>query len=90
MGRLKGDGLGGFVPRDASSVCSKRYGDCKDKAVIVTAMMREAGFEAWVGLLRSGTSTDINPLLPSLNGFNHAIVFIGGVRRIGKFSRRCF
>ncbi|MCK5197374.1 MAG: hypothetical protein KAR21_03435, partial [Spirochaetales bacterium] len=44
----------------------------------VTAMMREAGFDAWVTLLRSGTSGDVNPSLPSLGGFNHAIVYVGG------------
>jgi len=71
-------GTGSIIPTSPEITLERGFGDCKDKAVIVTAMMREAGFEAWVGLLRSGTSTDINPLLPSLNGFNHAIVYIGG------------
>ena len=71
-------GTGSIIPTTPEITLERGFGDCKDKAVIVTAMMREAGFEAWVGLLRSGTSTDINPLLPSLNRFNHAIVYIGG------------
>lgn len=46
------DGMGGFIPRPAASVCRKRYGDCKDMASIITDMMRYAGEEAnitWVG-----------------------------------------
>ena len=46
------DGMGGFIPRSASSVCRKRYGDCKDMASIITDMMRYAGEEAnitWIG-----------------------------------------
>ena len=71
-------GTGSIIPSTPEITLERGFGDCKDKAVIVTAMMREAGYEAWVALLRSGTSTDINSLLPSLSGFNHAIVFIGG------------
>ncbi len=46
------DGMGGFVPRPAGSVCRKRYGDCKDMTSIITEMMSYAGIEAnitWIG-----------------------------------------
>ncbi len=46
------EGLEGFVPRQASDVCSKRYGDCKDMASILTAMMKISGLNAcftWIG-----------------------------------------
>ncbi|MBK21706.1 MAG: hypothetical protein CMP63_05230 [Flavobacteriales bacterium] len=46
------DGMGGFVPRSASSVCRKRYGDCKDMASIITEMLKYAGIEGnitWIG-----------------------------------------
>ncbi len=46
------DGMGGFIPRSASSVCRKRYGDCKDMASIITDMMKYAEVEAnitWIG-----------------------------------------
>ncbi len=46
------DGLGGFVPRDASSVCSKKYGDCKDMANLLYEMLNHVGIEAyhtWIG-----------------------------------------
>ncbi|OWY22213.1 DUF3857 domain-containing protein [Sphingobacteriales bacterium UPWRP_1] len=46
------DGLGGFVPREANDVCSKKYGDCKDMASILVQMLRLAGVPAyytWIG-----------------------------------------
>jgi Transglutaminase-like superfamily/Domain of Unknown Function with PDB structure (DUF3857) len=46
------DGMGGFVPRQAKDVCTKRYGDCKDMSSILVAMYRAAGFKSyltWVG-----------------------------------------
>jgi transglutaminase-like putative cysteine protease len=46
------DGMGGFVPRDAGMVCSRRFGDCKDMASILTEMMTAAKIPAyftWIG-----------------------------------------
>lgn len=46
------DGMGGFVPRNAELVCTRRFGDCKDMASILTQMMRLAGIKAhftWIG-----------------------------------------
>jgi len=46
------DGLGGFIPRSASSVCDKRYGDCKDMANLLYEMLNHIGIESyrtWIG-----------------------------------------
>ncbi|WP_162847055.1 DUF3857 domain-containing protein [Mucilaginibacter gracilis] len=46
------DGMEGFVPRDAGLVCSRRFGDCKDMASILTEMLNAAGVPAyftWIG-----------------------------------------
>jgi hypothetical protein len=46
------DGMGGFIPREAGLVCSRRFGDCKDMASILTEMMNSAGIPAyftWIG-----------------------------------------
>ncbi|MDB5253322.1 MAG: hypothetical protein JWP27_2491 [Flaviaesturariibacter sp.] len=46
------EGLEGFVPRQASLVCTRRFGDCKDMASILTAMLTHAGVKAyytWIG-----------------------------------------
>jgi hypothetical protein len=46
------EGMEGFVPRAASLVCSRRFGDCKDMASILTTMLNYAGVHAyftWIG-----------------------------------------
>lgn len=46
------DGLGGFVPRNAGSVFTKKYGDCKDMANLLKSLLLLANIPAyntWVG-----------------------------------------
>lgn len=46
------DGLGGFVPRNANEVYTKKYGDCKDNSSILKVMLDVAnikGYITWVG-----------------------------------------
>jgi hypothetical protein len=46
------DGLEGFVPRQAADVCTKRYGDCKDMASLLTALLQAVNLDAhftWIG-----------------------------------------
>ncbi|MCB9261553.1 MAG: DUF3857 domain-containing protein [Flavobacteriales bacterium] len=44
--------LAGFVPRAANVVCTRRFGDCKDMASIITEMLDFAGVKSyltWIG-----------------------------------------
>jgi len=46
------DGLAGFIPRPAAKVCTRRFGDCKDMASIITEMLDAAGIKGyltWIG-----------------------------------------
>ena len=46
------DGLGGFIPREAEDVFSKKYGDCKDNSSLLDVMLNKAGLNGyltWVG-----------------------------------------
>lgn len=46
------DGLGGYIPRDASVVCKRRFGDCKDMANLIVRMGQHAGlpvYPVWIG-----------------------------------------
>jgi hypothetical protein len=46
------DSLEGFVPRKAEIICNRKYGDCKDMASLLTAMLQLAGLDAhftWIG-----------------------------------------
>lgn len=44
--------LGGFVPREATDVYHKKYGDCKDNSSILKSMLKIAGLKGnltWIG-----------------------------------------
>ena len=46
------DGMGGFVPREASEIFTRKFGDCKDMANIINEMLHYAGLKSyltWIG-----------------------------------------
>ncbi|HEX2123055.1 MAG TPA: DUF3857 domain-containing transglutaminase family protein, partial [Thermoanaerobaculia bacterium] len=69
-------GESSVVPRSPQTVLSNRYGDCKDKATLLVALLRHAGIKAHVALLRAGDDFDVPRDLPGLGMFNHAIVLV--------------
>lgn len=72
-------GEGRLVPRKPTETLRRKLGDCKDKAVLLTAMLRAAGIPAYVALLSAGEGEpDIEGSLPGLGAFNHAIVVVPG------------
>ena len=71
-------GKGAIVPRSVKETLTRRYGDCKDQATLLVAMLRVAGIKAHVALLRTGRYDDIAPNLPGLGDFDHAIVYVPG------------
>jgi tetratricopeptide (TPR) repeat protein len=71
-------GEGSVIPRRPEEVLGHKYGDCKDKATLLTAMLREAGLPAHVVLLRAGEDLDVSGDLPGFGEFNHAIVVVDG------------
>ncbi|MFH1707938.1 MAG: DUF3857 domain-containing protein [Planctomycetota bacterium] len=66
-------GRGSYKPHRAESTFATRYGDCKDTAVLMAALFREAGIPAEVVLVRTVTQGGIDPGLASPYLFNHAI-----------------
>lgn len=47
------NGYEGFIPREASLICERKFGDCKDMASIITSMAQYANvknvFISWIG-----------------------------------------
>jgi transglutaminase-like putative cysteine protease len=68
-------GNGGLVPHSAESVLDNRYGDCKDHAALMEAMLRAVGIESTPVLINAGNSFKLSPVA-SLGEFNHAITYI--------------
>ncbi|MFY1982758.1 DUF3857 domain-containing transglutaminase family protein [Achromobacter xylosoxidans] len=63
----------GQIPFALDEIERRGYGDCKDLAVLLVAMLRAAGIEAEPALVARGTMAP-EVLLPGLAAPNHAIV----------------
>jgi transglutaminase-like putative cysteine protease/Tfp pilus assembly protein PilF len=72
-------GEGGLIPRTPAETLKRRFGDCKDKAVLLTALLRAVDVPAYVALLNAGEDDqDVEESLPGFGLFNHAIVVVPG------------
>jgi transglutaminase-like putative cysteine protease/Flp pilus assembly protein TadD len=67
-----------IVPNSSGETLKRKYGDCKDKAVLMVAMLRAANIPAYVALLSVGQRQDVIPDLPGMGMFDHAIVYVPG------------
>lgn len=63
--------LSAYVPTEGKQVLRERYGDCKDKAALLTALLGAVGIKSDMVLL-SPRGHGLTPYLPSPR-FNHAI-----------------
>ncbi len=63
----------GYEPHDVNTTFEKKYGVCRDKASLLVAMLREAGFKAYPVLIMAGTIKD--PDVPNPY-FNHAVACV--------------
>lgn len=67
-----------IVPHSPGEILGHKYGDCKDKATLMVAMLRVAGIPAYVALLNAGVRLDVPAELPGIGLFDHAIVYAPG------------
>ena len=68
-------GIGGWQPHPAGDVFTHRYGDCKDKATLLAAMLREIGIDAYYVVINTERGS-VTPDMPANSGFNHVILAI--------------
>ena len=68
-------GIGGLRPHNASEVFAHRYGDCKDKATVLSTMLAQIGVKSYYMPVHDerGIFTEKTP--PNLD-FNHVILAI--------------
>jgi hypothetical protein len=57
-------------------VLERRFGDCKDKSLLLVALLRALGFKADVALVNSTRGYALSYALPSIDAFDHAIVTV--------------
>ena len=61
-------------PSPPDLVLARRFGDCKDKALLLCALLRQAGIEAVPALTHSRFRHTLDQWLPSPGAFDHVIV----------------
>lgn len=67
---------GNVEPSPAGETLERRWGDCKDKALLLIEMLHATGIEAFPALIRLDADGRIDEQFPSPIDFNHAIVAV--------------
>ena len=67
---------GGYRPHTSAEVFDKAYGDCKDKANLMRAMLKAIGILSYPVAIYSGDPDYVREEWPSPQQFNHAIIAI--------------
>ena len=68
-------GIGGWQPHPAPEIFVHRYGDCKDKATLLSTMLKEIGVESYYFSVNT-TRGAVTPATPAIRWFNHEILAV--------------
>jgi transglutaminase-like putative cysteine protease/tetratricopeptide (TPR) repeat protein len=71
------------IPNTAGETVRKKYGDCKDHSVLLRQLLEAIGVPAQLALVNTDDPVDED--LPSLDQFDHMIVFVPDERGGGVF-----
>ncbi|WP_299132483.1 DUF3857 domain-containing protein [uncultured Tenacibaculum sp.] len=67
-------GIGAYKPFPPNKVFKQRFGDCKDKSLLMVTMLKAMSIEAYPVLINSYFKETITKLLPGSENFNHCVV----------------
>ncbi len=67
-------GISGYKPHAPEQVFTQRYGDCKDKSLLLVKLLEMIDLKAFPVLLNSAYRQEIIDFLPSPDVFNHCVV----------------
>ena len=68
-------GIGGWQPHAAPEVFKHRFGDCKDKATLLSSMLKEIGVDSFYVVINHERGA-VSALTPPHLGFDHVILAI--------------
>lgn len=68
-------GTGGVIPHDAEAVLANGYGDCKDKAVLLAALLKAKGIASEVVVINGANAYSLSGP-PTMAQLNHAILWL--------------
>ena len=68
-------GIGSHKPSSPEVIAKQRYGDCKDKSLLLVSMLKKIGIESSYPVLVSTVyGSDLSAMLPNNEIFDHCIV----------------
>jgi transglutaminase-like putative cysteine protease len=67
---------GGYRPHSAIDVFAKSYGDCKDKANLMRALLKAVGIQSYLVCIYAGDRSFVHEEWPSPQQFNHCIIAV--------------
>jgi transglutaminase-like putative cysteine protease len=65
----------GFIPNSPDVILKRGYGDCKDQAMLIIALLRSLDIKAYAALVRSGYDNNSDSEFVK-DYFNHMIVYL--------------
>lgn len=68
-------GQAGYEPHRAVDIFKNKYGDCKDQAILLVTMLKEAGFASWPVLISTKEYYNADKEFPAVL-FNHCIACV--------------
>ena len=69
-------GISAYKPHSPKKVYNQRYGDCKDKSLLLVALLRKEGIAAFPLLVNTFEKDQLTHHLPSNQAFDHCVVKI--------------
>ncbi len=70
-----------LIPNKASQIIANKYGDCKDHALLLHQLLKAVDITSYLALVNSEET--VKPEMPSIDQFNHMIVYIPGKEKGG-------
>tara|TARA_R110000868_G_scaffold377732_1_gene643096 strand:+ start:512 stop:3052 length:2541 start_codon:yes stop_codon:yes gene_type:complete len=67
-------GIGAYKPNSPKKVFKQRYGDCKDKSLLLVTLLRDEGLNAYPVFVNTTLQNETIKRLPSNTAFDHCIV----------------
>jgi transglutaminase-like putative cysteine protease len=69
-------GVHSYQPYPVAMVERRGFGDCKDKAAMIVALLREVGVPAEFAMVRTRSAGNVAPDAFSVQLFNHAVAYV--------------
>ena len=67
--------IGGIEPHSSKTVCTNKYGDCKDLTIFMISMLKYAGIKAYPALVLTRDKGVVYPNFVA-SQFNHMVAFV--------------